>query len=302
MGSFVTEEAKVAPLVKPTRRTFLKRGVITAGFAALGLAGYAGLIEPNEVDVQRIGLKVRGLSEAFDGFKVALMSDLHFGPYTGEREIGAAVRAVNELKPDIVAVLGDFVSEPISGAKAAGAKKAEPCARVLSGLRSRLGTLAVLGNHDFATDPEFVAGALQSHAVVLLRNANLPIEQNGARLWFVGVDDATFRVAQLDQALASVPANEPKILLVHEPDYADYASRYGIAVQFSGHSHGGQVRIPGVRPLFLPELARKYYEGYYRVGELQLYTNRGIGTVGLPFRFLCPPEITLVTLSPAQVA
>lgn len=299
MAGLLTNEVSVAAPAKTTRRTFLKRGAFTAGVAALGLAGYAGLIEPNEVDIQKIELKLRGLSAAFDGFKIALLSDLHFGPYTGEHEIGAAVRVVNELKPDMVAALGDFVSESVAGNSAAGAKKAEPCAKVLSGLRSRLGTLAVLGNHDYATDPEFVAGALQSHDVLLLRNTSRPVEQNGGRLWLLGVNDVVSGAAQLDLALKNVPSNEPKILLAHEPDYADYSSRYGISAQFSGHSHGGQVRVPGVAPLFLPDLARKYYEGYYRVGELQLYTNRGIGTIGLPLRFLCPPEVTLVTLRPA---
>lgn len=299
MAGPVTEEAKITLPAKSTRRTFLKRTTLAAGAAALGLAGYSGLIEPNEVDVQKIELRIQGLSEAFDGIKIALLSDLHFGPYTGAGEIGAAVRAANELKPDVVALLGDFVSEPTVGDSAAGAKKAEPCAKVLSGLRSRLGTFAVLGNHDYITDPEFVADALQSHGIPLLRNASHPIEQSGGRLWFLGVNDVVFGAAQLDRALAGVPAAETKILLAHEPDFADYSSRYGIAAQFSGHSHGGQVRIPGVYRLFLPELARKYYEGYYRVGELQLYTNRGVGTIGLPFRFLCPPEVTLVTLRPA---
>lgn len=297
--SLLTEEAKVTAPEKTTRRTFLKRATLGSGAASLGLAGYSWLIEPNEVDVQKIALRVRGLSPEFDGFKIALLSDLHFGPFTGEYEIAAAVRAANELKPDVVAVLGDFVSEPAIGNSSAGARKAEPCAKVLSGLRSRLGTFAVLGNHDYITDSEFVAGAMQAHGLSMLRNASHPIEEGGgARLWFVGVNDVVSHEAQLDRALQGLPDSEPKILLAHEPDFADYASRYGIAVQFSGHSHGGQIRIPGVYKLFLPELARKYSEGYYRVGELQLYTNRGIGTIGLPFRFLCPPEVTLVTLHP----
>lgn len=92
---------------------------------------------------------------------------------------------------------------------------------------------------------------------------------------------------------------ETKILLAHEPDIADRSTRLGIDVQFSGHSHGGQIRAPGLPPLYLPPLGQKYYEGYYRIGGLQLYTNRGIGTVTLPFRFLCPPEVTLVTLRAA---
>ena len=284
---------------KTSRRTFLRQAGLSAGLTALGLACYSGLIEPNEVEVKKIEIRVQRLSPAFDGFKIALISDFHFGPFTGAGEISAAVRKVNELHADLVAMLGDFVSEPLSGAKKAGAKKAEPCAEVLSGIRSQLGSFAILGNHDYATDPEFVADALNSHGVSVLRNANRLIERNGSRLWLLGINDATFSETRLDHALAGISQADPKILLVHEPDYADEASHCGIDVQFSGHSHGGQIRIPGFHPLWLPPLGRKYYRGYYRVGGLQLYTNKGIGTIGLPFRFCAPPEVTLVTLRSA---
>jgi uncharacterized protein len=294
-----TETIESSPVKKLTRRKFLQRAGLGAGVVAIGLAGYSSLIEPNEVDVTKLELKVPRLAATFDGFKIALLSDFHFGPYTGEREVSAAVRAANELHPDVMALLGDFVTEPMTGDSRSGAKKAEPCAQVLSGLRSRLGTFAVLGNHDYATDPELVADALQSHGVTLLRNANRAFEQDGARLWLLGVSDVDFGLANLADALTKVPEAETKMLLAHEPDFADHSSQHGIDIQFSGHSHGGQVRIPGVHPLWLPPLAKKYYDGYYRVGPMQLYTNRGIGTVGLPFRFCCPPEVTLVTLRAA---
>ena len=266
---------------------------------AIGLAGYSGLIEPNVIDVTRLDLKVNRLSAAFDGFKIALISDLHYGPYTGEHEISAAVHDANQLKPDIVFLLGDFVTESLIGHSRDGARKAEPCARLLARLESPYGTFSVLGNHDYATDPEFVAEALTSHGVTLLRNASEVVERAGARFWLVGLNDAMFGHAALESALRGVPADEPKVLLVHEPDFADESSRYGIDIQFSGHSHGGQVRLPGIHPLWLPPLANKYYRGYYRVRDLQLYTNRGIGTVALPFRFCAPPEVTLVTLRSA---
>jgi predicted MPP superfamily phosphohydrolase len=202
------------------------------------------------------------------------------------------------LKPDLVALLGDFVTESLFG-KSAGATKAEPCAQVLGQLQSTIGSFAVLGNHDYATDPEFVADALQSHGILPLRNASQVIEREGSRLWLLGVNDAMAGAADLQQALDRVPQRETKILLAHEPDFADQASQYGIDVQLSGHSHGGQIRMPGLHPFWLPPMAKKYYRGYYRVGQLQLYTNRGIGTVAVPFRFCAPPEVTLVTLRPA---
>lgn len=296
MSSSLLEEVRTSKPAGITRRSFLKRATLGAGAAAVGLAGYSGLIEPNEVDVKKVELRVDRLAETFDGFKIALISDFHFGPYTGAREIGAAVRAANQLKPDAMALLGDFVSEPLAGDRRAGAKKAEPCAKVLSDLNSRLGSFAVLGNHDHATDPEFVGNALTSRGIVVLRNRSRAIEQDGKRLWLVGVDDVLASRARMSEALAGVPSAETRVLLVHEPDFADQSSQYGINLQFSGHSHGGQIRLPGMRPLWLPDLAQKYYDGYYRVRNTQLYTNRGVGTINLPFRFLCPPEVTLVTL------
>ena len=295
MTTLATDQNETV-LPKLSRRTFLKRAGLGAGVLAIGLAGYSGLIEPNVIDVTRLDLRVNRLSAAFDGFKIALISDLHYGPYTGEHEISAAVQDANQLKPDIVFLLGDFVTESLIGHSNDGARKAEPCARLLARLEAPYGAFAVLGNHDYATNPEFVAEALTSHGITLLRNTNEVLERNGARFWLLGLNDAMFGHAALEQALRGVPADEPKVLLVHEPDFADESSRYGIDVQFSGHSHGGQVRVPGIHPLWLPPLANKYYRGYYRVRDLQLYTNRGIGTVALPFRFCAPPEVTLVTL------
>jgi predicted MPP superfamily phosphohydrolase len=130
----------------------------------------------------------------------------------------------------------------------------------------------------------------------MLRNGNRALERGGARLWLAGIDSVLGRTSDLQRALTGVPRDEPIILLAHEPDYADHAARFGIDLQLSGHSHGGQVRIPGVRPIYLPPMARKYYAGGYQVGALALYTTRGIGTIGVPFRFACPPEATVVVL------
>ena len=279
-----------------SRRSFLKRASLIAGTAGLGLAGYSWAIEPNEIDVKTVDIKLERMSPAFNGFKIALLSDLHFGPYTGEREIGAAVDAVNQLRPDIVALLGDYVSQPLIGDNKAAARKAEPCAQVLAGLQSRLGSFAVLGNHDTFTDPHFVTSALKAHGISLFQNSKQAIEQDGARIWLLGTDDALLSNCDLDAATSGIPQSETKILLAHEPDIADRSAKSGIDLQLSGHSHGGQVRAPGLPPLYLPPLGSRYYEGYYRIGGLQLYTNRGIGTVGVPFRFLCPPEVTLVRL------
>jgi predicted MPP superfamily phosphohydrolase len=155
---------------------------------------------------------------------------------------------------------------------------------------------AVMGNHDEDTDPKHVTRVLQAENIHVLANQSEAIERDGARFWLAGVNDALSGTADLSETLRRVPANEAVILLAHEPDFADEASRFPIDLQLSGHSHGGQVRIPLLPPLYLPQMAKKYVLGTYQVGPLTLYTNAGLGTVGVPARLNCPPEITLLTL------
>jgi hypothetical protein len=161
------------------------------------------------------------------------------------------------------------------------------------------GLWAVMGNHDFNTDPVYVTRALRSVGIQVLEDQSTAIEHDGARFWLAGVNDVLSRTANLTETLRRVPAGEAVVLLAHEPDFADEASKFPIDLQLSGHSHGGQVRIPLLPPLYLPAMAKKYVMGTYQVGPLPLYTNAGIGTVGVPVRLNCPPEITLITLKPS---
>jgi hypothetical protein len=153
-----------------------------------------------------------------------------------------------------------------------------------------------MGNHDDATDPEHVTHALQAENIRVLANQSEPIEQDGSRFWLAGVNDVISGTADLSKTMHGVPAGEPVILLAHEPDFADEASQYPIDLQLSGHSHGGQIRIPFLPPLYLPELAKKYVWGTYHVGPLTLHTSAGLGTIGIPMRLNCPPEVTVLTL------
>lgn len=203
---------------------------------------------------------------------------------------------VNGLHPELIVLTGDFVSVPLFGDKAKGASDAEPCAQLLRRMQAPYGLWAVLGNHDALTDPNRVTHSLRSVGIQVLANQSVPIEGKGARFWLGGVDDVLEGSADLDATLHNIPANESVILLAHEPDYADHVARYAVDLQLSGHSHGGQVRVPFVRPLWLPALAKKYIWGLYKIGGLTLYTNPGLGTVGVPVRMNCPPEITLLTV------
>ncbi|MGE0407590.1 MAG: metallophosphoesterase, partial [Candidatus Korobacteraceae bacterium] len=229
------------------------------------------------------------------GVKIALLSDFHFAPFTGEGEIRAAVAAVNALEPDLVALTGDFVSSSLDGSPKP-ARFIEPCSRILAGLQAPLGRYAVLGNHDHSTDPSRISETLRSQRIRVLSNRNLSVERDGQRLWIAGVDDALAGKPDFDKALKGIPANEPVVLLAHEPDLLDESARRSVDLQLSGHSHGGQIRVPGVGAPYLPPLGRKYPAGFYQVGPSQLYTSRGVGLSGVPFRFACPPEVTLLEL------
>lgn len=238
--------------------------------------------------------------EKLNGFMVAVLSDFHYDPYFSRHPLHAAIPLVNNLRPDLIAFTGDFVTVPNFGDEAKGALAAEPCADLLRRMTAPHGLWAVLGNHDECTDHKHVTRALEAQNIRVLANQSEAIEQNGGRFWLAGVNDVLSNTADLPKTLRRVPMGEAVILLAHEPDFADESSHYPIDLQLSGHSHGGQVRIPFLPPLFLPELAKKYVWGRYQVGSLPLYTTAGIGTIELPVRLNCPPEITLLTLHSRQ--
>lgn len=279
-----------------SRRRFIQGGLL----AGAVLAGDALLLEPNRPLLQRVDLGIPRLPAEFDGFTIAQLSDFHYDPYFSVHPIRAGVEMSNRLSPDLVVLTGDFVTMPVFGQShqrwRTALEGAPACAELLGQLRSRHGLLAVLGNHDEFSDPDRLTEILEPAGIPVLRNRSLAIERNGKRLWFAGVNDVIGGRARLDTTLERVPHDEATVLLCHEPDFADHAARYPIDLQLSGHSHGGQVRLPLVGPLYLPDLARKYPKGLRRIGNLTLYTNSGIGTVRVPVRFDCPAEVTLFTL------
>jgi uncharacterized protein len=280
-----------------TRRQFLRAAALTgvAGFAAV--AGDSVLLAPNFPRIVRRDIRLRRWPEHLDGFTIAVLSDFHYDPYFSVHPLEAAIGMVNGLKPDLIALGGDFVSMPVLGSSyAKAASLAEPCAALLTKMNAPEGLWAVLGNHDFNTDPRHVTHALEAQGITVLANHAVAISRKGERFWLAGVNDVLSGTADLEGSIRGIPENEAVVLLAHEPDYADLVARYPVDLQVSGHSHGGQVRFPMMPPLFLPEMAKKYFLGLYQIGSLTLYTNAGLGTVGIPVRLNCAPEITLLTI------
>jgi len=297
--TLVDVPAPSAPLGETvfTRRNFLW---LAAGSAA-GMAFYAGEISRHELEIVYRTITLPRLPDPFAGLKIVQISDFHFHEYTEAAFLEAVVRRVNEANPDLVLLTGDFVSsKPLP--RHFGVGMSYHCAELLSRIECPL-RYAILGNHDVLVSAQAVTDALLTHGIPVLTDSSVPLEREGRRLWLAGIQDALVGQPNLATALPAGrnPEQEPLILLAHEPDFADYAIGRQIDLVLSGHTHGGQIRLPFLPPLLLPQMGTKYVEGLFRLRDgMQLYVNRGIGAVNLPFRFRCPPEISVLTLQPGS--
>ncbi|MBZ0304742.1 MAG: metallophosphoesterase [Anaerolineae bacterium] len=279
-----------------SRRKFLK--LAAAGLVgAVGVPGvsmgYAHYIEPHWVDVVRVTLKLPRLHPAFARFRLAHISDIHLDTWTGEshQRLQEAVDFINHEQPNAVAITGDFVS----------GMAASPVTDHLIQELSRLEafTVAVLGNHDHWTNAAAIRAMLRDSGIIELSNDVYTLEKEGAQLHLAGVDDIWENKHHLETVLEKLPESGAAILLAHEPDFADESAATGrFDVQLSGHSHGGQIRLPLIGAPVLPWLGQKYPSGQYQVGSMIQYTNRGLGMAFPTVRFNCRPEITVLTLIP----
>ncbi|WP_373542057.1 metallophosphoesterase [Chamaesiphon sp.] len=249
---------------------------------------YVHKIEPNWLEVTQIAINLPTLDRAFDGYRIVQITDLHAGDGIDRAQLAKVVATVNDQNPDSIVITGDHVSRL--------PRQHVEQLDILAALHPRDRTLAVLGNHDVYNDPTPIRAALTQAGITLLENTIYTITRDRATLHIAGVGDVYARQDRLDLVLAQLPATGAAIMLVHEPDFADVSAATGrFGLQLSGHSHGGQIRIPFYK-VYLPEYAHKYPLGRYQVGDMIQYTNRGIGMVKLYARFNCRPEISVFTL------
>lgn len=274
-----------------SRRTFLKRA---GGWLLLALAtpvAYSVVFEPYRIKLERVEVPLSSLPPELDGLRIGLLADLHAGHYMGDHGWQAAVTRMREEAVDLILIAGDLVHDALTvlGTLTKG----------LSTLRAPLGCFAVLGNHDYyARRPQKVVQAVEQAGITMLVNAGQAVPYRGARLWLAGLDDPIRGRPDLERALAGRRDDDFTIALVHGPDFADVTARYGIPLQLSGHSHGGQVRLPLIGAPYLPRMGRRYPIGLQHVpgSDTLVYTSRGIGLSGPPVRLNAPPEITVLTL------
>jgi len=257
------------------------------------VVGYTAGFGLDDLVLERKTVKLLKLPNAFDGFRIVLLTDLHLHPFTSANLIRRTVEISNSLKPDLVLLGGDYVC--------GFAEAAFELGPILESLDAKHGLFAVLGNQDHFRGARIVLEGLRRASIPVLMNEGVELTIGEASVFLGGIDSVSAGKSN-PRAAFSARKNEPVTLaLVHEPDYIDRLRKLvPVDLQLSGHTHGGQVRVPGLGAIILPTWGKAYVEGLYRVGSSQVYTSRGIGMVGLPFRFNCPPEVTEITLAQGE--
>lgn len=276
-----------------SRRTALK---ILAG-GALGGGGAladAVFIEPERLSVTRRDIFCKSLPPALDGLRVGLLADFHFRPGHDEELLAKTVGTANAERLDLIALGGDYINHDPA--------VIHPLADALQNLTARHGIFAVLGNHDgWGGNPARIRRRFEQAGVTFLINENTRLDLRGESLAIAGTDHVWHGHPDPVQTFRGISQDRPVIALVHEPDYFDTVAGYRPGIlQLSGHTHGGQCRVPliGYAPVRV-KYGRKYLYGDFSRGDSKLFVTRGIGTTGLRVRFGCPPELAVLTLRSA---
>jgi predicted MPP superfamily phosphohydrolase len=262
---------------------------------------YGYRVEPTWLELNRLSIPIPGLAPEFIGFRIIQLSDFHCSRQVTPAYLAEAVDLARAQDPDLVVLTGDFIHH--------GYKYIGRVAETLSRLSAAHGVFAVLGNHDFSVRNALgfrrhrhlhraVAVGLRSHGIRVLHNEAVPLERAGARVYLVGVEDLWSRTCDLDQAFTGLSATVPCITLAHNPRTVERLRDRRCDLMLSGHTHGGQIHLPGIGRPTLGRKARRFAAGLYRYRNTHVYVNKGVG-FGFRFRFGVRPEVALITLRPA---
>lgn len=288
-----THRAVAESRFNPARRVFFRQGfTILAGATVAGTAYSA--FRRGDYEITESTISIPGLPASFDGFTIALVSDIHSSPFMTLPQMRTYVDGINSLHADLIAIPGDLVNSEV--------EEAYPLAEALADLRAPFGVFATLGNHDFFTrDPDQVTSIVAKTGISVLRNEAVRVEKAGSAIALAGIDDTgNPRRANLlmQRVFHRSEGQISRILLCHRPYFFEEAASQKIDLTLSGHTHGGQVVLARIgNSVIAPaRVASPYVAGLYSLGANKMYVSRGIGTVGIPFRVNCPPEITRITL------
>lgn len=286
--------AGIADLARGGHAVFPRDAVTGAYLVALAFSAYGIVFRRRALRVERVEVTIEGLDPAFDGYRIAQLSDLHIGALTPKGMAMRWTRAANGLDADLAVVTGDMVTS--------GTAFHATIASVVGSLRARDGVVASMGNHDyFGGDGEPLVSMLRAAGVRVLRNEGFPLERAGARVFLAAVDDTWTRRNDLDAALRERPDCTPTILLAHDPVEFRAAAKRGVDLVLSGHTHGGQVAVPFFAHRWnLSMLSHHHTLGLYHRGKTTLFVHPGLGTTGPPIRLGVPPAVVELTLRRAQ--
>jgi uncharacterized protein len=245
----------------------------------------------HQLTVSEAEIFLAGLPPVFDGLTVLLITDLHLGPFIGPDVLERTLGRLATLEPDVILLGGDLTTFSVSDIA--------PHAGLLGTFTAAapMGVYAVAGNHEhFSGDPARVGEILEGVGITWLHNRSTWLSRGGSRILLAGIDDLMLGDPDLDVALERTEDETTvSLLLSHNPDIFFDAAVRGVSLVLSGHTHGGQIRIPG-RPVLARASRYHLDEGRYAVDDSELVVSRGIGATGLPFRIACSPEVVLVTL------
>ena len=292
---------------KTEKRRFLHRSLFNVGISGITLTNSGSLIEPQWIEITQHEISIANLPPAFEGFSIVQLTDLHHSSMVTLDYLQACFRQVVDLQPDLVVMTGDYITYQ--------EKYAQPVAQAICEIIVEAGipTYGVLGNHDhwnsdwnndsdtsmfplrnrWKGDGVEVLNALTAGGMKVLMNESALLQRGSDRLWLVGCGDFLAGDFDLEHALASIPStDEPRFLLMHNPQPIESIAHHGFDLVLSGHTHGGQISLPFVPP----KVGSKYLAGLFYVGASRLYVCRGLGVTGVPIRFMTTPEIACFRL------
>ena len=277
------------PEFSPTRRRFLNALVAAPLVAVAATSAYASLVEPYYYWISETDVFIRDLPERFENFRITQLTDIHHSRILGIDQVRRVVALAQQTKPDVFVLTGDYTTTY--------RRFIEPCAEALAALSAPEGVWAVLGNHDYYTDPELTTRALRRRRIAVLDNAHTTLQRGPDALQLSGIDDFSWNATDWTRAFAGLKPSTPTILLSHQPGVLDLVQTQNVDLILSGHTHGGQVRLPGLgAPARFATRELKYDRGLFQRGETQLYVSSGTGVIGLPLRLGVRPEIAVLRL------
>lgn len=264
--------------------------ICTLALAWCIVAWWSRFVHPFRTRLTHVIMPLPRRHAHLNGLTIAFVCDTHIGPRFGANDLQPTIDTLRRVRPDILVFGGDYVSESPRFIDASVDAMEDMAAT------ARLGAWAIYGNHDLANTRERVEEALGRAGIAALENQSVEVVTNTGSIWLAGIDDAILGHPDLNAAFRGIPADDPVIALWHEPDLAEQVVPYDPIFMLSGHTHGGQVRLPIIGPVAPPKLGKRYVYGRFDVNGMPLYVSSGIGMYRPPVRFNCPPEVVLITL------